>query len=136
MDEGVLFPVKAAFPDYELETRGPVYLRGTSLTAARSLVSPCLSTTYHRLVSCISQCLLWEDNAAQTIKVQDYQSNKNKDGGSCILTFWFMVIYSNTGQVLGCAASLSSVSSLTEGHPPTNEHKHSVSSQPRCTKKR
>lgn len=54
---------------------------------------------------------------------------------AAVSSLWFMVICPNTAQVWGSAAILSSVSSLfSQGHP--NQHKHSVSSRPRCTSRR
>lgn len=95
-----IFPSETAFPDYELETRGPVYLRGTSLTAAKSLVSTHLSTTYHHPASSISQCLMWEDNAAQT-KSSGLLAQQKQRWRQLYRYFAFMVICPNTAQVLG-----------------------------------
>lgn len=47
MDEGASFPGETAFPDNELEEKGPVWPRGIPLTAARSIVCPRSPSTYH-----------------------------------------------------------------------------------------
>lgn len=106
-------PRDSAFPDYELEISGPAYLRGALFTGARSLISPCISTTYYSPVS--------ESHAVSCGKIMQHRqqiiaATKTKVEAA-IFSLWVMVIGPNTAQALDWAVSLSLSSPFSQGHP-------------------